>query len=137
MDSSRKLELWVSSQQCTTDFQKEFYYFMTPRAAGIFDGTGGKTQWGMLDVNHKPMKLSLAVQDQLLLRLEKRNAQQYDRDVQLTLATWVEPKRAGWLRNLVAKSFLQLETLGASVLGLCHLTGLVRFGQWKPVSIPV
>ena len=110
---------------------------MTSRAVGLFEGVGGSTPYGHFNEN-LPLEMNMKVQDQLSLRLENRKAQQYDRDVQLTLATDVEPRLAGWLRNVVAKCFLQAQSLGAATLGLCHLSGnrVIYGSRYPTLTIP-
>ena len=90
---------------------------------GVFDGVGGVSSIG-LDPAAMAHDLNMRIPTEMELRLS-HNAQRYDRDTQLSLATSAAPNNGGWLRNLCALSFLKTDTLGSTTLGVCHVSGLL------------
>ena len=97
---------------------------------GVFDGVGGVASIG-LDPAAMAHDLNMRVPTEMERRLS-HNAQRYDRDAQLTLATSTAARNGGWLRNLCALSFLKTDTLGSTTSGVCHVSGLLM--PIKPIT---
>ena len=98
-------------------------YFFTNRSIGVLDGVSGVAGIG-LDPAAMATHMCHAMQVNMETRLDNKNAQKFDRDVQLTLQSPTSPSNGGWLLNLAAQSFLDTQVLGSTTLGVCHLTGI-------------
>ena len=122
---SPQLSFWSGAYQSThpsKPFQdNNDYYFSMERSLGVFDGVGGVREIS-LDPSAMALDLNMRVPDALQLRLQ-HNAQMFDRDIQAMLATTIEAKCGGWLRNLIAYVFMKTTCLGSTTLGCCQLTG--------------
>ena len=119
------LELWSGAKSVTHNLKTTANadrYFFTNRSLGAFDGVGGVAEIG-LDPAAMAVHMCNQMQVNIAARLSK-NAQKFDRDMQLTLQSSTPPGNGGWLTNLAAGSFLETEALGSTTLGVCHLTGL-------------
>ena len=111
--STEKLRIWsggFSQKHSLKSSPNQDRYFFNERSMGVFDGVGGVASIG-LDPAAMAHDLNMRVPTEMERRLS-HNAQRYDRDAQLTLATSTAARNGGWLRNLCALSFLKTDTLG-------------------------
>jgi len=107
---SQKLQIWSGGFPQTHVLKPSpnaDRHFFNDRAIGVFDGVGGMAEIG-LHPAAIALELNRRLPNEMDFRLV-RNAQKYDRDTQLTLATSVGPQNSGWLRNLCALSILKTE----------------------------
>ena len=135
---SQKLQIWsggFSQKHVLKTTPNQDRYFFNDRAMGVVDGVGGVASAG-LDPAAMALELNMRIPIEMDLRLS-RNAQKYDRDTQLTLATSVGPQNGGWLRNLCALSFLKTENLGSTTLGVSvwHLIHGIQYTMYNTQDI--
>ena len=104
-------------------------FFSNARYLGVCDGVA-EVAAQHLDPAAMAVGLCYYFPAEMDKRLEKNGAQKYDRDACGKLQSPTPPDKGGWLKNLVALSFLQASskyTVGSSTLAVCHLT-------WKQLS---